>query len=95
MAVRNTYTERDERLMWEHVFERLQIGDEAAYKPKGLKLWEDFEATGRTNKTASSLATHFRKAMYDHIEEAKLSMEQQLYIANQLSLPLSKRQQKT
>ncbi|KAM3723831.1 Serine-rich coiled-coil domain-containing protein [Dirofilaria immitis] len=95
MTARNTYTLRDERLMWEHLFERLQIGDETAYQPKGLKLWKDFEATQKTNKTASSLATHFRKAMYDHIEEAKIPVEQQLYIANQLSLPLTKRQRKT
>ncbi|VDK65537.1 unnamed protein product [Onchocerca ochengi] len=95
MAVRNTYTMRDERLMWEYVFEKLQTGDEAVYKPKGLKLWKDFEATQKTNKTASSLATHFRKAMYDRIEEAKLSVEQQLYIASQLKIPLSKRQQIT
>uniref|UniRef100_A0A915PII5 Myb/SANT-like domain-containing protein n=1 Tax=Setaria digitata TaxID=48799 RepID=A0A915PII5_9BILA len=95
MAVRCMYTLRDERLMWEHVFERLQAGDEAAYQPKGLKLWKDFEATGKTNKTASSLATHFRKAMYDRIEEANLPVEQQLYIANQLTLPLSRRQQKS
>uniref|UniRef100_A0A0R3RWL6 Regulatory protein zeste n=1 Tax=Elaeophora elaphi TaxID=1147741 RepID=A0A0R3RWL6_9BILA len=94
MAVRNTYSLYDERLMWEYIFERLQDGDEAASKPKGLKLWKKFEATEKTNKTASSLATHFRKAMYDHIEEAKIPVEQQLYIASQLDLPLSKRQQK-
>lgn len=32
--------------------------------------------------------------MYDHIEEAKIPVEQQLYIASQLDLRLSKRQQK-
>nr|CRZ25732.1 Bm10871 [Brugia malayi] len=95
MAVRNVYTSRDERLMWEHIFKKLQEGDEAAYQPKGLKLWKTFEATQKTNKTASSLATHFRKAMYDHIEEAKIPVEQQLYIASQLNLKLSRRQQKT
>ncbi|VDM20967.1 unnamed protein product [Wuchereria bancrofti] len=95
MAVRNVYTLRDERLMWEHIFKRLQEGDEAAYQPKGLKLWKAFEVTQKTNKTASSLATHFRKAMYDHIEEARIPVEQQLYIANQLNLKLSRRQQKT
>ncbi|EJW80045.1 hypothetical protein WUBG_09043 [Wuchereria bancrofti] len=57
MAVRNVYTLRDERLMWEHIFKRLQEGDEAAYQPKGLKLWKAFEVTQKTNKTASSLAT--------------------------------------
>ncbi|CAG9539592.1 unnamed protein product [Cercopithifilaria johnstoni] len=94
MAVRNAYSLYDERLMWEYVFEKLQDGDEAASKPKGLKLWKKFEATQKTNKTASSLATHFRKAMYDHIEEAKIPVEQQLYIASQLDLQLSRRQQK-
>ncbi|VDK67903.1 unnamed protein product [Litomosoides sigmodontis] len=94
MAVRNSYSLYDERLMWEYIFERLQSGDEVALKPKGLKLWKKFEATQKTNKTASSLATHFRKAMYDHIEEAKIPVEQQLYIASQLDLQLSRRQQK-
>ncbi|VDM95514.1 unnamed protein product [Thelazia callipaeda] len=94
MAVRNIYTSRDERLMWEHLFESLQVGDNAAYQPKGLTLWKKFEVTQKTNKTASSLATHFRKVMYDHIEDANLTVEQQLYIVNQLNIPLSKRQQR-
>ncbi|EJW80047.1 hypothetical protein WUBG_09047 [Wuchereria bancrofti] len=39
------------------IYRRLQEGDEAAYQPKGLKLWKAFEVTQKTNKTASSLAT--------------------------------------
>uniref|UniRef100_A0A8R1TNE1 Uncharacterized protein n=1 Tax=Onchocerca volvulus TaxID=6282 RepID=A0A8R1TNE1_ONCVO len=39
------------------VLKRMQIGDEAAYHPKSLKLWQNFEAIEKINKTGLSLAT--------------------------------------
>lgn len=36
----------------------------------------------------------FRKSMFNRIEEANLSIESLLYVANQLNIPLSKKQQR-
>uniref|UniRef100_A0A915C7N2 RING-type domain-containing protein n=3 Tax=Parascaris univalens TaxID=6257 RepID=A0A915C7N2_PARUN len=94
MAGRSRYTPRDERLMWEFLYEKLQIGCEDALMPKGNKIWQMFEQSESTDKTAASLTTHFRRQMYDKIEAANLSVERLLYVASKIELPLKSRQRR-
>ncbi|VDD97330.1 unnamed protein product [Enterobius vermicularis] len=69
----------------------LKANSEAALKPKGHILWKKYAESGRTAKTSTSLTSHFRKQMYDHIEDARLPIDRVLYIANALEMDLSRK----
>ncbi|KHN87250.1 hypothetical protein Tcan_17142 [Toxocara canis] len=92
MAGRSRYTPREERLMWEFLYKQLQKGTEAALTPKGNAIWEDFERTKLTDKSVSSLNTHFRRQMYSNIEKANLPVDRLLYVASKIGVPLNKKQ---
>ncbi|MFH4977633.1 hypothetical protein AB6A40_004342 [Gnathostoma spinigerum] len=85
-SVRSKYTDTEEFQMWSFLYEKLKQHDPAALNPKGLKIWQMFAGSHRTNKSVSSLATHFRRCMFDSIYAADLPINQLFYIASRLHI---------
>ncbi|VDM44420.1 unnamed protein product [Toxocara canis] len=71
---------------------QLQRGSQAALRPKGNLIWEEFERSRATDKSAASLTTHFRKQMYSKIEKADLPLDRLIYVANRLGIRLTQKQ---
>ncbi|VDN18175.1 unnamed protein product [Gongylonema pulchrum] len=59
MSSRFVYTAREERLMWEFLYQSVELidGGKWADRPASLKLWRKFQMTGRTSKTSASLSS--------------------------------------
>uniref|UniRef100_A0A0N5AGN6 DUF4258 domain-containing protein n=1 Tax=Syphacia muris TaxID=451379 RepID=A0A0N5AGN6_9BILA len=91
MSLRNKYTFREESLMWKFLYCQLRNGNPAAFMPKGNSIWKLYKESIETDKTESSLTTHFRRHMFYQIEEANISAEEVMFIVYALGICLSGR----
>ncbi|CAI2352111.1 unnamed protein product [Caenorhabditis sp. 36 PRJEB53466] len=86
---RKAFTDEEDRQMWLYISNKLK--ENARIKPKGLSFWQKFVSDTKSDRSPSTLSSHYRKVIAEKLHTVKtmdLNDRMELYYNLHIPIPL-------